>query len=129
MASDKSTAKYTSHDASKYPLTFADRSGERKARLDDRLQAARGLAQRAAHLLRQSFEATRVVLFGSLTDPNRFTEWSDIDLGTWGIPPHRYYAAVAAVTSLSTEFKIDLIDVEICPASLRRIIEMEGVEL
>ena len=86
-------------------------------------------ARRAAGLLRESFGARRVVLFGSLTKRGGFTSWSDIDLAAWGIASHQFYAAVAAVTGLSAEFKIDLVDSDFCRPALRSAIEREGVDL
>ena len=86
-------------------------------------------ARRAAHLLREEYGAKRVVIFGSLAHGQWFTSWSDIDLAAWGIAPTRFYAAVAAVADLGFSFKIDLIDVETCRPSLKKIIEQEGIEL
>jgi predicted nucleotidyltransferase len=73
--------------------------------------------------------AQRVVLFGSLVHEASFTPWSDIDLAAWGIPADRIYAAVAVITGLSPDFKIDLIDPDICRPGLRTAIERDGVEL
>ncbi len=37
-----------------------------------------------------------------------------IDLAVWGIPPDMYFKAVAEIISLSSKFKIDVIDPEDC---------------
>lgn len=87
------------------------------------------LARLAAQILKEEYGAERVVLFGSGTHPNAITHWSDIDLAAWGIPAQRYFAAVAAVTSLSEEFRIDLIDPESCSQSLLTTIEKDGIDL
>lgn len=87
------------------------------------------LATEAAGLLKEKFKAERVVVFGSLTQETGFTRWSDIDLAAWSIPPDRYYAAVAAVTGLSPEFKVDLIDPATCRPGLKEVIERDGVVL
>lgn len=87
------------------------------------------LAREAANLLKEKFGAEQVVVFGSLAQETGFTDWSDIDLAAWGIPPQRYYAAVAAVTGLSPEFKIDLIDPTTCRSGLQEVIERDGVPL
>lgn len=94
-----------------------------------RQEQARQLARQAAQLLRDKFQARRVVLFGSLAHPSDFNRWSDIDLAAWGIPPDRFYAAVAAVTGLSPDFKIDLIDPDTCRPGLKSAVEREGVDL
>jgi len=93
----------------------------------DRLNRAWSLARTAANLLRERFGATRVVVFGSLAHDEWFTRWSDIDLAAWGISPDAFFRAVAAVTGLSTEFKLDLVDPQDCRPALRRAIEREGV--
>ena len=94
-----------------------------------RQQQARQVAQQAAQLLRAEFKAQRVVLFGSLVHESEFTLWSDIDLAAWGIPAHRFFAAVAAVTGLTPDFKIDLIDPDTCRPGLKAAIEHDGLEL
>ena len=95
----------------------------------ERWKRAWEVAQKAARLLRQKFGATRVVAFGSLAHRKWFGQWSDIDLAAWGISAYKFYRAVAVVTGLSPEFKIDLLDPESCRPSLREKIEREGVEL
>lgn len=58
-----------------------------------------------------------------------FTRWSDVDLAAWGVAPERFYAAVAAVTSLRADIPVDLVDAEQCSEDLKLAIEREGVEL
>jgi uncharacterized protein len=94
-----------------------------------RRERAWRLARAAAEVLYENFGAARVTVFGSLANNNQFTQWSDIDLVAWGIPPDRFYAAVAAVTALSADIKIDLVDPDNCPLSLQEVIEREGVLL
>lgn len=94
----------------------------------DRWERAWQLVPQLANLLREQFGATRVVVFGSLTRRESYTHWSDIDLAAWGIPPERYYAAVGAVTGISEEFEVDLVDPAICRPRLQQVIEQEGIE-
>ena len=70
-----------------------------------------------------------MILCGSLSKKRTFTRWSDIDLAAWGIPPQRFIEAVAEVTSLSPEFKINLADLQDCQSSLLAVIDREGIEL
>jgi len=100
-----------------------------QARVWERWKRAWSVAQTAAEVLRQRFGATRVVAFGSLARRDWFTPWSDIDLAAWGIPPGAFYRAVAAVTGISPEFKLDLVAPDDCHPSLRHVIEREGVAL
>jgi predicted nucleotidyltransferase len=45
-----------------------------------RYQRARQFAHQAAQRLKEQFSVQRVVLFGSATQPERFNEWSDVDM-------------------------------------------------
>jgi len=94
-----------------------------------RWEQARAIARHAAQQLRQRFGAQRIVLFGSAARRSSFTRWSDVDLAAWGIAPERFYAAVAEVTSLSTEIAVDLVDAGQCSPAMQALIEREGVEL
>ncbi len=107
---------------------------EQRKRVGDRLteerwQQAQLLARQAARLLREAFGATRVRLFGSAAQRPRFTTWSDVDLAVWGILPQRFYAAVAAITGISADIRVDLVDAEQCSRALRLAIEQDGTEL
>ena len=113
----------------KYPFTFIEDASWKEPFLVERYEAAWKIAKKAAMVLKDSYGASRVVVFGSLTDRSAFTRWSDIDLAAWGIPDKRFYAAVGAVTGLTAEFKIDLVDAMDCRAYLRKAIETEGVEV
>lgn len=88
-------------------------------------------ARRAAALLREDFEARRVVVFGSLVegDGAYFDAVSDIDLAAWGVPEDDYFLAVARLQGLSSEFGMDLVAMERCPTHLRPVIESRGVDL
>ena len=111
----------------KYPLTFA--VGDDSHRLKKRYQEAWDIAKEAALILKRDFGAEKVVLFGSLTDFSRFTQWSDVDLAVWGLPDNRFFAAVATISSLASAFSIDLIDVKDCKEFIRIAVETEGIEI
>jgi len=100
-----------------------------ETQIAERWGQARKLASRAAALLRERFGATRVVAFGSVTRSAWFTPWSDVDLAVWGLPPSRFYRAVAALAGLSAEFEVDLVDGEECRPALREAIAKEGIDL
>jgi predicted nucleotidyltransferase len=94
--------------------------------LSKRRRRAMMVARKAADLLRREFGANEVFVFGSLARRGEFTLWSDVDLAALGIPPSRFFEAVGAVIGLSSEFKLDLIDMETCPVSMREAIATEG---
>ena len=108
------------------PAEYAEESAPEA---EDKKQRAWQVVRIASKLLRSKFGATRVMVFGSLVKSGTFTPWSDIDLVAWSIPPHRYYQAVAAVTGLSPEFKVDLVDPETCRPMLLEVIERQGIEV
>ena len=99
------------------------------ADLSKRRRFANLTAREAAKILWNEFGAKKVILFGSLAQRGRFTLWSDIDLAVQGIPPNRFFEAVGAVTGMSTQFKIDLTDMDTCLPSLRNNIETVGKSL
>jgi predicted nucleotidyltransferase len=115
--------------AKKYPYTFTRGLLKQKRNPSQRFQLAWGLARTLSSILKDQFGATKVVVFGSLINADRFTERSDIDLAVWGIPDDKFFAAVGVITGLNADFKIDLVDVSSCRDSLRQSIEKEGIEI
>jgi len=97
--------------------------------LEERRAKALELAKKASFLLRKRYGAKRVVVFGSLARRKAFSAWSDIDLAAWGIVPNKFFSAVAAVTGLSPDFKIDLVEPDTCREAIRTSIEKHGVEI
>lgn len=108
----------------------ARRRWEREQReLARRREKAWEAARRAAKLLRERFGATRVVVFGSLVHKSCFTRWSDVDIAAWGIRPEDTFRAIGAVLDVDAEIEVNLVDMGACPASLRAVIEREGIDL
>jgi len=105
------------------------RKGSTNPQLEERWHQAQYIARQAADVLRKRFLTRRIILFGSAVRQSLYTSCSDIDLAVFGLPPERFYAAVAAVTGLSTDIRIDLVDAEQCSVAVRQVIEREGVEL
>jgi predicted nucleotidyltransferase len=61
------------------------------------------VARAAAALLKSRYKASRVIVFGSLIQPDRFHLWSDVDLAVWGLSPTDYFEAVARVLDVGGE--------------------------
>lgn len=97
--------------------------------LAERRAKALELAKTASSILRQRYGAKRVVVFGSLARTKTFTAWSDIDLAAWGIAPDEFFSAVAAVTGLSPDFKIDLVEPDTCRKAIKSSIHKHGMEI
>lgn len=113
----------------KYPLLFSEVNIEKDEQLIKRYEQAWQAARKAATLLKRTYGAKKVLVFGSLVDRSRFNHWSDIDLAVVDIADEDFYAAVGTVTGLITKFKVDLVDLKDCKDSLRKAIESEGVEI
>ena len=87
------------------------------------------VAKQAASILRRKFGAKSVMVFGSLVSTEAFTLWSDIDLAAWGIAPDEFYLAVAAITGLSPDFKIDLVEPDNCREAIKDAVLKQGIEI
>ncbi|MFO7818309.1 MAG: nucleotidyltransferase family protein [Thermodesulfobacteriota bacterium] len=87
------------------------------------------VARKAAKILRETFGANKVILFGSLCSPSHFGPHSDIDLAVWGISSEYFYKATATITGMSSQFRIELIDPCTCRPSIKESILKEGKEI
>lgn len=121
--------KLTPAQRTEYRAGAARREAESQRRRAEHLARAWEVANAAAALLRDRYGATRVVILGSLAQPDRFHAHSDVDLAVWGIDERLYLHAVADVTALDADVLVDLVRVEEATPSLRVTIEQEGQEL
>ncbi len=119
----------TPKEVATYRAAARRRREQEQRELALREKRAWELARRAATLLREQFEAKRVVVFGSLVHNGCFTPWSDVDIAAWGISPQDTFRAIGAVMDLDAEIEVNLVDVKACSASLLMTIEREGVDL
>ena len=123
------TSAITKTELAEYIAGARARRHREKEELLQREERARQLAERAAGLLKDDFGATRVVLFGSLAHPGRFTSWSDVDIAAWGIDPRDTLTAIGAIFDLDTEISVNLVDVNACKRHILAEIEREGIPL
>ena len=112
-----------------YRLTARSRQTARILEVKARMEKAWALARQAAKLLREQYQAQRVVAFGSLLHETSFTQWSDVDIAAWGIPPEQTFRAIDAVMDLDSSIVVNLVDVNTCALSLLEAIEQEAVDL
>jgi uncharacterized protein len=82
-----------------------------------------------ARMLREEFGSTKIKVFGSAVSVDYFSEESDIDIAAWDIPIAQYLSAVLAVNEFHDNFKVDLLDPNLCRMVLRQKIEKEGIEV
>ncbi len=93
------------------------------------LQRAWETARRLATVLYQDFGATKVAVFGSLTEPKRFTQNSDIDIVVWGVSYNRCLDALWETKGLSAEFKIDIINFKSIDSLFRKRILNQAIPI
>jgi predicted nucleotidyltransferase len=72
----------------------------------------------------KSMGCKEVILFGSFVD-GTFNEHSDIDLAVSGIPPRKYFKAVAVLPSIINH-KIDLVALDYISNDFHEKIRKEG---
>jgi predicted nucleotidyltransferase len=119
----------TPEELAEYQAAARFREQQEQEALAHKKKRAWKLARQAAALLRDQFNSTRVMAFGSLVREGCFTKWSDIDIAAWGIRPEDTFRAIGVVMDLDSEIEINLVDIETCSVSLRTTIEREGIEL
>jgi predicted nucleotidyltransferase len=78
--------------------------------------------------LKDNYEATKVILFGSLTT-SHFREESDIDLAVKGLALDNYLDIVRKTSEITSPFKVELIPLEEASQALKKRINLEGVEI
>lgn len=108
-------------------------AARRRAQAEERrlrhLTRAREVAVAAASLLRATYHATEIILFGSTAQPERFHERSDVDLIAWGIDERAYVRAVADVNGLDSYMFVDLVRGEEASPRLLAVVAEEGSAL
>jgi predicted nucleotidyltransferase len=121
-------------DQSEDPLASYKEGARRRHDAERAALAAREarawvVARKAADELRRQFGVERVVVFGSLTHPGRFTAWSDIDLAVWGLQPRDTFRAIGVAMDCDREIPVNLVDIGACKPSLLTVIEREGISI
>lgn len=96
-------------------------------KMQERQHKGLAVARECARILKQQFGADRVVLFGSMLDPECMWWGSDIDLAVWGLPEDDLFKAGAAIER-GHDFAIDLVEVQYAKPHILSAIE-QGVEL
>ncbi len=86
---------------------------------EELLQRAWAVAHRLATVLYQDYGASKVAVFGSLAERERFTKYSDIDMVVWGVSYNRCLDALWETEDLGSEFKIDIINFKTINRSFR----------
>ena len=85
------------------------------------------VAKQSADILKKQFSVTRVVLFGSLLNPETMSPHSDIDLAVWGLPETDLFRA-GAMIERGHQFTIDLVEAEKAKPHILKAI-YQGIEI
>jgi predicted nucleotidyltransferase len=116
-------------DMERYRASAQARWRSERAQCDVRRQRAWRLTSQAAELLRTQYGVPHIAVFGSLTHPDRFTQWSDVDLAAWGLTATNWLKASAAVRALASDIELNVVDVSGGSPELLAAIVREGVPL
>jgi uncharacterized protein len=87
------------------------------------------IVQKIAVLLRDRYRTRQIIVFGSLTNKERFTRYSDIDLAISGLTFKQFYQAVDDIELLARDFKVDLVNLDRCRQSIAERINREGLAI
>lgn len=113
----------------RYRAAALKRESQEADEMSQRRQKAWQIARQTANMLREEFNASRVVVFGSLARNSGFTRWSDIDIAAWGLSPEDTFRAIGAVMDLQTGIPVNLVDVNTARPTLLAAIERDGVSV
>jgi predicted nucleotidyltransferase len=78
-----------------------------------------------SRILSHEYGVKKVVLFGSLTTPHRFSFHSDIDLAVEGLKEENFLEAYGEVL-INSKFKVDLVMIEQAGEKFKQRLEKEG---
>lgn len=96
-------------------------------RMRQRQQEGWKVARECAEILKKQFGVQRVVLFGSMLNPEEMFFDSDIDLAVWGLPEKDLFRAGAAVER-GHDFDVDIVETQKAKPHILKAIE-KGIEL
>ncbi len=96
---------------------------------ESQLHRAWRTAHEVATLLYEQFGATRVFVFGSLTEPIGFTNRSDIDIAVSGLSTDVYDKAWEMVMDFKSGFKIDFVNFDTSKGRFRERIKQQAIPI
>ena len=96
---------------------------------EELIQRAWEVAHHLATVLYQDYGASKVAVFGSLAEHERFSKYSDIDIVVWGVSYDRCLDALWDTDDLSSEFKIDIINFKTIDRSFRDRILSQAIPI
>lgn len=125
----KTAAQLTRKEIEAYRRSFRKAREQESLELHQRRERAWSLARQAGEILKERYEVSRVVVFGSLAGKHMFTMWSDVDLAAWGLRPEDTFRAMGEIYYLDEEIVVNLVDVNTARPSIINTIEKDGIEI
>jgi uncharacterized protein len=125
----KTASQLTKEEIETYRRAFRKVREHESRHVRERRKRAWSLAYKAGSILKEKYNASKVVIFGSLARKNTFTMWSDVDLAAWGIRPEDTFRAIGEIFDLDEEITVNLVDINAAPWSLIKTIEKDGIEI
>ena len=92
---------------SKYRSSWEKQAKRQKAENESLRRAAIEVSHRLKDLLVNGYHVKKVVLYGSILQPEEFNGRSDIDLAVEGLPKRLYFEALGKLMAAS-DFEVDL---------------------
>ncbi|TZE83089.1 hypothetical protein [Calorimonas adulescens] len=83
MSYSKTAKDLTKKEIDAYRIYLKERLENERQDLGKRYDMAWGIAKKIADILYHKFNAKSVIVFDSLTDKERYTVWSDVDLAVY----------------------------------------------
>ncbi|MBU0705325.1 MAG: nucleotidyltransferase domain-containing protein [Chloroflexi bacterium] len=108
-----------------YKRYWQERAERKAAQRRAMASKARVEAERMAKVLVREFGASRVYLFGSLAQEDRFHERSDVDLAVEGIAPEIFFKAWSAAGA-DSDVPVELVDLNEVEEPMRKLILKYG---
>ncbi len=111
----------------RYRTRLQQRLEQRKQEQLQRQERGWQVARQAAKILKSEWNASKVVLFGSMLETRKIHAHSDIDLAVWNLPEDDYDLTFANLLDINPEFLIDLVEIQHAKPGIMNAIEA-GVE-
>lgn len=107
--------------------TFLDRrEQEQKAHLQELHRRAKRDADEIVAFLVREYRPSRVLQWGSVINPDRFREYSDIDIAVEGIVDGETFFALLADAEKMTDFPLDIVQLERIEPEFRELLLQKG---
>ena len=105
---------------------LGDRHRRRQARVDGRFERARRDARAIIGQIAAQVNPRRIYQWGSLLDPARFSEISDIDIAVEGLRGPAEYFRTLGIAMGGTSLPVDVVEIEKVPADVAERIRTRG---